>query len=82
MVTVNGLPLEVDFRQKPIVMITYDIAPNKENYNRVDVEYVDGKWKARDYSELRIHDGFKEYEVKKVIKDYLFYVKKIVAANK
>lgn len=81
-VIVNDLPFEVDFRHIPKVLITYFTAPNKKDYNRVDLEFVDGKWEPLYYSELKILGGFKEHEVQRVIRDYLFYVKKIVGTNK
>lgn len=74
-VTINKFPFEVDFRHKPRVLITYFTAPDKKDYNRVDVEYIDGKWGVLDYSEWKTHGDFNEFDVRRVIKDYIHYVK-------
>lgn len=75
LVVINDLPYEVDFRHKPKILITYFTTPSKKDYKQVDVVYVDGKWELLNYSEWKTHGDFDEFDVRRVIKDYLHYVK-------
>lgn len=73
-VTVNESTFLVEFEPTK-TMITYYTSLEKREYKQVDVEYEDGKWKLLGYSDWKTHSDFDESDIRRVIKDYLFYAR-------